>query len=130
MAKGGNHNENLKPFKKGQSGNPKGKPKGTRNRSTILKKWIKVRVKIKDKANPSLKEVRGTVEDEIVLALISKARSGDVQAIKEIMDTLYGKIPDKQQIGGPDGESLFGGMSDEQLEAKIAEYEEKAGKKT
>ena len=71
------------------------KPKGAKNRSTILKKWIEVAVKIKDKSNPLLKEVTGTVEDQIILALITKARLGDVQAIKEINDTLYGKIIEK-----------------------------------
>ena len=90
--------ENIIPPKKGEIRNPKGKTKGTKNRSTILKKWIEVNVKIRDKANPFLKEVLGTVEDEITLALIKKALSGDVQAIKEINDTLYGKIPDKSAI--------------------------------
>ena len=99
--------ENIIPPKLGEIRNPWGKPKGTKNRSTILKKWIKVRVKIKDKANPLLKEVSGTVEDEIMLALIHEARSGNVQAIKEINDTLYGKIPDKNEITGDKGKDLF-----------------------
>jgi hypothetical protein len=92
--------ENIKSheFKKGESGNPDGRPIGTKNRSTILKKWIEVNVKIKDKSNPTLKEIDGTVEDQIILALIAKARSGDVQAIKEINDTLYGKIVENQRI--------------------------------
>jgi hypothetical protein len=92
--------ENIKSheFKKGESGNPDGRPVGTKNRSTILKKWIEVNVKIKDKSNPTLKEIDGTVEDQIILALIAKARSGDVQAIKEINDTLYGKIVENQRI--------------------------------
>jgi hypothetical protein len=80
--------------------NKDGRPVGTKNRSTILKKWIEVNVKIKDKSNPTLREIDGTVEDQIILALIAKARSGDVQAIKEINDTLYGKIIDKQEIKG------------------------------
>jgi len=92
------NDQNLIPPKPGEIRNPKGKPKGTKNRATILKKWIKVRVKIKDKSNPLLKEITGTVEDEIMLALIHKARSGDVQAIKEINDTLYGKISDKNEL--------------------------------
>ena len=75
-----------------------GKPKGAKNRSTILKKWIEVAVKIKEKGNPTGKEMIGTVEDQINLALLYKALSGDVQAIKEINDTLYGKISDKQEL--------------------------------
>ena len=31
------NNQNLKPFKKGISGNPKGRKKGVKNRSTIIK---------------------------------------------------------------------------------------------
>jgi hypothetical protein len=80
--------------------NKDGRPVGTKNRSTILKKWIEVNVKIRGKANPYLEDVTGTVEDEIVLALITKARGGDVQAIKEVYDTLYGKIQENQRIEG------------------------------
>jgi hypothetical protein len=71
-------------FKKGNSGG--GKPKGTKNRSTLLKKWLEVGAKV------------GTVEDEVILALIKKAKSGDIQAIKEIQDTLHGKIADKSEV--------------------------------
>lgn len=88
--------QNLKPYKKGQSGNPAGYPKGQKNRATILKKWIEVAVKFKDPITEE--EISGTVEDKISLSLINKALSGDVQAIKEINDTLYGKIPDTQKF--------------------------------
>ena len=37
------NNGNLKPFKKGESGNPNGRPKGSKNRSTIMEKWLEVR---------------------------------------------------------------------------------------
>jgi hypothetical protein len=87
--------ENIIPPKKGEVRNPKGKPKGTKNRSTILKKWMTVAAKIK---HPETEEMlNGIVEDKVQLALIAKALSGDVQAIKEINDTLYGKIPDKSE---------------------------------
>lgn len=88
--------QNLKSFKKGQSGNPEGYEKGKPNRATILKKWIKIAAKIK---HPESDEtIEGTMEDKVNLALLTKALSGDVQAIKEINDTLYGKIPDKGEI--------------------------------
>jgi hypothetical protein len=91
-------------FKKGNPGG--GRPKGTKNRATILKKWMKVKIKINEKSNPLQKEIFGTVEDQVILALISKARSGDVQAIKEINDTLYGKIADKNELTGAGGKDL------------------------
>jgi hypothetical protein len=83
-------------FKKGESGNPNGRPKGVKNRSTLLKKWIEVNTKIKHPITK--KEEQGTVEDMIVIALLNKAMQGDIQAIKEINDTLYGKIVDNQKI--------------------------------
>jgi hypothetical protein len=74
----------------------KGHPKGLKNRSTILKKWIEITTKLKNPVTG--KDEFGTVEDKVKLALITKALSGDVAAIKEIDDTLYGKIADKQDI--------------------------------
>lgn len=65
-------------------------------RATVLKRWLTAELDIE---NPITKEThRGTVEDDVMLALITKARTGDVPAIKEILDTMYGKITDKVQI--------------------------------
>ena len=83
--------ENLQPhnFKKGQSGNPKGRPKGTRSRSTIVQQWLESSEVI---INPLTgKNQRLQQSDIITLALIKKARKGDVQAFKELMDSGYGK---------------------------------------
>ena len=80
-------------FEKGESGNPAGRPVGSKNRSTLLRKWLEVPAKI---INPETKEETiGTVEDRIIMALITKAAKGDVIAMKEIQDTIYGKIPQK-----------------------------------
>lgn len=89
--------ENIKPPKKGEpSRNPNGRPKGAKNRSTLLKKWLSVATTIK---NPVTKEVEQiTVEDEVVLSLINQARKGNVTAIREILDTTYGKVADKIEI--------------------------------
>lgn len=98
MPRKGGVPENLIPATKGEVRNPTGRPIGAKGRSTILKKWIEITVKIKGKSNPSEQEVSGTVEDQINLALIYKALDGDVQAIKEINDTLYGKLIDKGEF--------------------------------
>ena len=80
--------ENLKPFKKGESGNPKGRPKGSKNRSTIAKRWLEILEKAK---NPiSGKDEELSQEDMITLAMLSKARSGDVNAYKALMDSAFG----------------------------------------
>ncbi|MBA3357151.1 MAG: hypothetical protein H0U18_14670 [Pyrinomonadaceae bacterium] len=54
---------------------------------------------------PGAKAQKGTVEDQIALALIAKAVKGDVSAIREILDTVYGKVTEKHElsdtVGGP-----------------------------
>lgn len=104
MAKGGNNNQNLKPFKKGQSGNPLGYKKGQKNRDTDIKKWLKVAANVEHPESGEI--VKGTFYDKIAVKLLLKAAGGDIQAIKEIYDTLYGKIPDKQQLTGAGGKDL------------------------
>jgi hypothetical protein len=80
--------DNLKPFKKGESGNPAGRPKGSKNRSTIAKYWLEAEQDLK---NPlTSKEERMSQEDLMTLALIKKAREGDVAAYKALMDSGYG----------------------------------------
>ena len=80
--------ENLKYWKKGESGNPNGRPKGSKNRSTIAKKWLQV---IQETKNPlTLESEELSQEDLITLALIKKAADGDVNAYKALMDSGYG----------------------------------------
>lgn len=82
--------QNIKKyeFKKGQSGNPKGRPKGSKNRSTIARRWLEATRKGK---NPLTGEDEIlTQEDVITLALIRKAMEGDVAAYKALLDSGYG----------------------------------------
>ena len=79
---------NLKPFEKGESGNPNGRPKGAKNRSTIARRWLEVNQSLK---NPLTGEQETmSQEDLMTLALIKKAREGDVTAYKALMDSGYG----------------------------------------
>lgn len=77
------NDENLTPFKKGQSGNPSGMKVGTKHRSTIIKEVLALAAK-----------TGGNDEHTIAKALIDKAAEGDVSAIKEFHDTMHGKITD------------------------------------
>lgn len=80
--------QNLKPAKKGEIRNPNGRPKGALNRSTIARKWLEVNQSLK---NPLTGENETmSQEDLMTLALIKKAREGDVSAYKALMDSGYG----------------------------------------
>jgi len=75
-------------FNKGESGNPNGRPKGAKNRSTIARQWLEVNQNLKNPltgANETMSQ-----EDLMTLALIKKARDGDVNAYKALMDSGYG----------------------------------------
>jgi hypothetical protein len=82
--------ENIEKHKmqKGTTLNPNGRPKGAKNRSTIARYWLEVNQSLK---NP-LTGVTETMsqEDLMTLALIKKAREGDVNAYKALMDSGYG----------------------------------------
>jgi hypothetical protein len=67
--------EDLIPFKAGQSGNPTGRPKGKRNRSTILKELL-------DMNDQELKMHQAQIEKAIELK--------DTNAYKAVLDSAYG----------------------------------------
>ena len=83
-----NRLDNLKPFQKGESGNPKGYPVGKKNRSTVARYWMEVNQKLKNPLTGT--EETMSQEDLMTLALIKKARDGDVNAYKALMDSGYG----------------------------------------
>ena len=72
--------------------NRDGRPKGSRNRSTIVREWLSVEQTIKNPITGEMEKLDQA--DMMTLALIGKARKGDVQAYKELMDSGFGKNPD------------------------------------
>ena len=96
----------LKPVQPGEIRNPNGKPKGTKNRSTIARKWLEV---MQDTKNPITGELEKlSQEDLITLAMIHKARKGDVGAYKQLMDSGFG-MP-TQQIDVTTEKPIFNGI--------------------
>ena len=75
-------------WQKGESGNPNGRPKGAKNRSTIARKWLEVNQSLKNPLTGDNETM--SQEDLMTLALIKKAREGDVSAYKALMDSGYG----------------------------------------
>ncbi len=82
--------KNQKPwlFKKGQSGNPSGRPEGVKNFKTVFEEAVKKIAKEK-----SLKECE--VEIDLVIKAIASARGGNFNYYKDIFDRVYGKASEK-----------------------------------
>ena len=98
-------------WEKGESGNPNGRPKGSKNRSTIARHWLQVNQNLK---NPLTgQEETMSQEDLMTLALIKKAREGDVNAYKALMDSGYGAPV--QQIEQTNTDIDLSGMSTDEL---------------
>ena len=69
--------------------NKAGKPKGTRNRATIVRELLE-----------ALHESGKSNVEVATAAIVNKAIAGDVQAWDKLMDSGFGKIADKQEITG------------------------------
>lgn len=76
-------------FKKGQSGNPAGRPKKGEALTDILKAFL-------DKKDGSK-----TRKQQLVERLYDLAMAGEVSAMKYIFDRIDGKVPDKLEF--PEG---------------------------
>ena len=83
-------------YKKGESGNPTGRPKGSLNRKTVAREYLAF---LQEEVNPltGIKELLSN-EDMITLALIHKAKKGDVNAYKALMDSAYGAVKQNVEI--------------------------------
>jgi len=86
-------------FKPGESGNPKGKPKGTKNLSTIIRElenedydWSLIPIKNKEAAQKF-----GAPWKAIVATALAKAYSGDIKAAEWLRKAGYG---DKLTLDG------------------------------
>jgi len=88
-------------FKKGQSGNPDGRPKGSENFTTKFKRAIEIIAK----AN-KIDDV-DEVEIQLFITAYKKAKGGDYRYYQDIIDRLYGKPQSSVDITSK-GESIQG----------------------
>jgi len=91
------NNDNLKPFKKGISGNPKGRKKGVRNRSTIIKELFNS-ISVLDEFDfnqlqSKFPHITNDMSIEYLMTLVQVNNAifkGDLRAYKLLNDSLYG----------------------------------------
>ena len=89
MGKNGGKISPETEFKKGESGNPNGRPKGVPNAATRMKRFLELEINGK---NPITKEdEQFTVAELMDLKIIAKAMNGDLSAWEKINDRLEGK---------------------------------------
>lgn len=105
--------QNLKKIPKGSTLNPHGRPKGLRNRATVIKEILTTSISLQ---NPlSKKNEKLQVMDFLVLAMIAQALKGSVQAFSVLMDGLYGKIPDRVEWESSASDDLTSDLSKEDI---------------
>jgi hypothetical protein len=78
------------PFVKGQSGNPGGRKRGQVSFAEVLRKALSER-------DPETKQ---TALAGIARAAVVKAKAGDLDAIKFVVERIDGKLPDKIDARG------------------------------
>lgn len=77
---------NLKPWKRGQSGNPAGRKPGSKNVSTIVRKLLEQKAVDEMLSINNLNDLANgqptSYAQAMVLAMIKKALEGDVRAVR------------------------------------------------
>jgi len=69
-------------FQKGQSGNPKGRPKGSKNLATVLSEALDEKVSVTEDG----RRRRITKRELVVAQLVNKSAKADLRAIKQLTD--------------------------------------------
>lgn len=89
MANNPNAAANLRPAKKGEVRNPKGRPPGIPNAKTRYKRLLELTETIKNPVTGEMEEF--SIIEQLDMQVIAKARRGDLRAYRELMDRLEGR---------------------------------------
>ncbi|WP_421827092.1 hypothetical protein [Larkinella sp.] len=129
------NDHNLKPAKPGEVRNPNGKPKGTRNRSTIARRVLGLLVKdgLPDVTINALRSMYGdkvdemTLEEAVTLVQVGDAIAGKRRAIayKVVLDSAYGLPKQQLEHTGEDGGAILiddvSRLSTDELKRRLSE---------
>lgn len=118
-------------FKPGQSGNPKGRPKGTRNFRTDVKATLESRVNVTKDG----KRRKISTQEATLLRLTEKALNGDIRALNQLLalaQTYNNEElpPPRKDLSGGDAAlleiynaRLLSGATSGQADSKIADQD-------
>jgi hypothetical protein len=87
-------------FKKGESGNPTGRPKGSKNLTTLLEKELKQRVVVTE--NGRRRSI--TKQEAMVKHLVNKAVSGDRPLMQLLLEEI--RLLEARAASSPSGTNL------------------------
>ena len=85
-------------FPKGVSGNPKGRPRGSKNLKTILKKELEEKMTIQEKG----KTKKVTKQEAIVKTLVNNTLKGDKNAMQALLRLITNIVGDEVDIVTPE----------------------------
>lgn len=103
-------------FKKGRSGNPKGRPKSARGLKTDLRAELITKMKIRMNGE----DVSGTKQQLMLRTLSARAASGDVQATRILIDLVMQVFGPEDHVTGPKRLSTLDQQVLDQLLARTA----------
>tara|TARA_R110002111_G_scaffold137013_14_gene202753 strand:+ start:778 stop:1179 length:402 start_codon:yes stop_codon:yes gene_type:complete len=112
-------------FKLGQSGNPKGRPKGAKNFKTELEEELLEKIQIKEQG----KFLKVSKQRAMLKAMTARAVQGDARAATVLANMIYRLLPGEDPIEEIEDFTDADKAILERFEQKVLAKAEKKGKK-
>ena len=101
-------------FQKGRSGNPKGRPEGSKNLATLLTEALDEKVQVTEDG----KRRRITKRELVIKQLVNKSAAADLRAIKQLTDIVQGVERRSEASPAPQPQPAFT-AADEEVIAEL-----------
>lgn len=111
-------------FRKGQSGNPKGRPRGAKSLNTLARERLIETIKIRT----SRGEKKVSRMEALLMKTIEKAANGDARAFENLAKLYAAAVPDAPIVDQPESDDQLSAVDEltlnlmrQRYEAKLAE---------